>query len=101
MYLLFAGDFYYPNGGWDDYIGSFLTIDEAKKRFKEDGFDWGHIVTESEGMIDSFLKPWLYKIMSTIEDIQKFEIYDLKKSNDFYIPCLESVEGILKEEYKD
>lgn len=28
--LLFAGDGYYPAGGWDDYVGTFDTIDDAK-----------------------------------------------------------------------
>jgi len=30
-YWLFAGDNYYPNGGMDDFVGSFYRIDEAKK----------------------------------------------------------------------
>jgi hypothetical protein len=28
-YLLFCGDDYYPAGGWDDFVGSFDTKDEA------------------------------------------------------------------------
>lgn len=26
MYLLFAGFHYYPSGGWDDFIGSFDSV---------------------------------------------------------------------------
>lgn len=29
-YLLFAGDTYYPSGGWDDFVGAFDSIDAAK-----------------------------------------------------------------------
>lgn len=28
-FLLFASSFYYPNGGWDDFIGSFDTVEGA------------------------------------------------------------------------
>ena len=28
--LLFAGQDYYPGGGWCDYVASFPTVDEAK-----------------------------------------------------------------------
>lgn len=31
-YLLFAGDNYYPLGGWDDFEGDFDTADEALGR---------------------------------------------------------------------
>lgn len=45
-YLLFAGDDYYPGGGWDDFMGSFDTIEECQA-FGTDtkrGFDWYQIV---------------------------------------------------------
>lgn len=32
MFLLFAGSFYYPWGGWDDLIGVFDTMEEAIAR---------------------------------------------------------------------
>ena len=32
-YLLFAGHRYYPDGGFDDFRGSFNSIDEAKEWF--------------------------------------------------------------------
>lgn len=28
-YLCFAGEDYYPSGGWDDYVDSFDTLEEA------------------------------------------------------------------------
>lgn len=30
-FLLFGYDAYYPSGGWNDFEGSFDTIDEAKE----------------------------------------------------------------------
>lgn len=53
-YLLFAGDTYYPNGGLEDFIDRFETIEEAKiEALKSHNysdmsgtwiFDWWHIV---------------------------------------------------------
>lgn len=50
-FLLFAGDWYYPSGGWDDFEKSFDTLEEAraaKIRTYPNGQiywqDWGHIV---------------------------------------------------------
>lgn len=45
-YLLFAGDIYYPGGGWDDFIGSFDTIEECQAFGKDPsrGLDWYQIV---------------------------------------------------------
>lgn len=54
MYLLFAGDHYYPEGGWSDMRGIFLSIESAKEEFNKPRYhdepegdrmyDWGHIV---------------------------------------------------------
>ncbi len=33
-YMLFSGDNYYPQGGWDDHDGSFDTINEARELIK-------------------------------------------------------------------
>lgn len=30
-YLLFAGDWYYPNPGWEDFILDFDSVEETKK----------------------------------------------------------------------
>jgi hypothetical protein len=29
-FLLFAGEHYYPNGGWGDFRGAYATVDEAR-----------------------------------------------------------------------
>ena len=48
-YLLFAGDHYYPAGGWDDFAGSFDSIEmaivEGLDLLKQTpGADWAHVV---------------------------------------------------------
>jgi hypothetical protein len=49
MYLLFAGDTYYPCGGWNDYRGSFATEEEAINwMVGKREFDWWHIVSGGE-----------------------------------------------------
>jgi len=55
MFALFAGDTYYPTGGWDDLVGVYETLREAevaanygwKDRYDTDAvqpYDWYHIV---------------------------------------------------------
>ncbi len=40
-YLLFSGLPFYPNGGWDDFINDFDTIEEALKTFTDDkDYSW-------------------------------------------------------------
>ena len=43
-YLLFSGDFYYPEGGWMDFAASFSSLEEAKKVTKAIPDDWFQIV---------------------------------------------------------
>ena len=45
-YLLFAGDDYYPAGGWGDFVDSFSERVEALERAAQEmkGKDWFHIV---------------------------------------------------------
>ena len=52
-YIIFAGDQYYPLGGWDDLFGTAESLEEAKILYKK-GFNtvgslglqerWAHIV---------------------------------------------------------
>lgn len=46
-YLLFAGDNYYPSGGWSDFIGSFDTVEQALARQCDIRRDWYHVVDTS------------------------------------------------------
>ncbi len=48
-FLLFAGDTYYPRGGWGDYIGGGDTMDEALALLPPDA-DWHHVV-HNEGIV--------------------------------------------------
>jgi hypothetical protein len=46
-YLVFSGQTYYPSGGWEDFIGSFDTPEEAEaaRRIAHDpkpGYPWDH-----------------------------------------------------------
>jgi len=47
-YLLFAGEQYYPGGGWEDYKGTFATLEEAQEAESKEsaacGYGWSHIV---------------------------------------------------------
>ena len=55
MILLFAGENFYPSGGWEDYQGTFPTMETALEKLKDlkpigtySGFGWAHIVFKSE-----------------------------------------------------
>jgi hypothetical protein len=44
-YLLFAGDRYYPGGGWKDFKMSFPSVELAVKAVKGlDDYDWWQVV---------------------------------------------------------
>jgi hypothetical protein len=43
-YLLFAGDDYYPDGGWEDYRGAFGSVESAKAAVRPSD-DWAHVVS--------------------------------------------------------
>lgn len=44
--MVFMGDWYYPNTGWEDHRGTFQKLEEAKDFIKEnkEKHNWGHIV---------------------------------------------------------
>lgn len=51
-YLLFGGADYYPLGGWNDFVGSYNTYEEAyehKKLGRSQGYEWTHIVDTNIG----------------------------------------------------
>lgn len=59
-YILFGGDCYYPNGGYNDYIGTFDTIEratvDALNRYGNGKGGtwhdrWWHIVDVTRGVI--------------------------------------------------
>ena len=49
-YALFAGDTYYPAGGWGDFEGSFDTPEQAKQAAEALGHgDWWHVIDLQTG----------------------------------------------------
>ncbi len=44
QFLLFAGDFYYPSGGWEDYVGDFDSQEQAIAHAATISCDWWQIV---------------------------------------------------------
>ena len=44
MFALFAGDSYYPVGGWGDFQGVFDSLEDAVAAYDEGLNDWGHVV---------------------------------------------------------
>lgn len=46
MFALFAGDTYYPMGGWEDFQGVFDTVDAALAHYHDasSSWDWYHVV---------------------------------------------------------
>lgn len=53
QFLFFAGDHYYPSGGWDDFQDSFETVEEINEHWlkclNEKLYDWGQIVDSQTG----------------------------------------------------
>lgn len=54
-YLLFAGDRYYPSGGWRDYKMDFSSVESAKTAVTGlDDYDWWQIVdSETRQIVES------------------------------------------------
>ena len=51
-FLVFAGDNWYPFGGWKDFKESFDTLHEAQNYLMDSSsYDWYHIVDSSTGEI--------------------------------------------------
>lgn len=48
MYLVFAGDSYYPRGGWKDYKGKAETLEGALLLALEHTCDWWQVVHHGE-----------------------------------------------------
>ena len=61
-FLAFTGENYYPCGGWNDFCGSFDSLDEAKTATRPTGAlndyrEWAHIVDLELG---EEICQWLY-----------------------------------------
>jgi hypothetical protein len=51
-YLLFSGDFYYTSGGWNDFVDSFDSVEEAfnSPKAKNTNTSWFQIVDSTTGI---------------------------------------------------
>lgn len=43
MFLIFAGDSYYPGGGWRDFKGYAPTLEAALEIVANQSCDWWHV----------------------------------------------------------
>jgi len=59
-YLLFSGVSYYPCGGFSDFMGDFLSIEDAKlcEAPTKKTHDWAHIVDTETMMIVLMKRIW-------------------------------------------
>ena len=50
-FVVFAGDYYYPGGGWDDFNASFDTLEEVWKYQKTalKNADWSQVIDLETG----------------------------------------------------
>lgn len=56
QYLIFAGDKYYPKGGWEDFKFSCDSMPEALEWLANNNQDWWHIVdTHTKTYDDGYL----------------------------------------------
>lgn len=65
MIALFAGEVFYPRGGWHDMLGMFDTYEEAVEAFETDAIrvDWGQVVDLETGEVLAYLNS---------QDVQRF-----------------------------
>lgn len=55
-YLVFAGEYYYPTGGWDDFVGDYDDLEDATAAGKNPGHDgewhqWWHVIDSETGVM--------------------------------------------------
>lgn len=69
-YLLFAGNFYYPNGGAEDFVKDFDNFDEALEYLNKGNHDehffyneqvWCNIMDTHDGTIKKYSTSYLSK----------------------------------------
>lgn len=56
MFYLFAGYYYYPDGGAVDFQGKYSSLEEARVAGRRSlvgyGFDWWHVTDEDMTILD-------------------------------------------------
>jgi hypothetical protein len=54
FYFLFAGDTYYPSGGWRDFVGRYELAGDAVRAAHQRNYDWWHVIdVRTGGTIES------------------------------------------------
>jgi hypothetical protein len=58
-YFLFSGSNHYPLGGWEDFRGNFVSVDEAlmflRRSIEADERNWYHVIDiDSQSIIKEF-----------------------------------------------
>ena len=78
-YLLFAGEDFYPEGGFDDFINTFDSIEDAKEFVdanRGEDYKWAHIVDSKS-----------FKILICGDLIRKWSIsYEVYQGFEWYLP---------------
>lgn len=49
QFAVFAGEYYYPRGGWDDFQGTYATLEDAVSVGRQ--WQWHHVVDLSTGSV--------------------------------------------------
>lgn len=49
-FLAFGGSDAYPGGGWNDFIGSADTMEDAAAAAEAADFEWRHVVDSETGL---------------------------------------------------
>jgi hypothetical protein len=81
-YLLFAGDEYHPNGGWDDYITSRPTEQECKELCQWTKSVLGYVlhVKHKDWQTDALYGHWVHIVDSrTGEVIYQMTSFKMKQ----------------------
>lgn len=65
-YLLFGGEKYYPCGGFRDFMGSFDSLEEAKKEIMYSKNEWFHIVNLDTFKIEYKVQRWELNVRTDV-----------------------------------
>lgn len=78
-YLLIAGDFIYPNGGTEDWVGCFETITDAESRVKRIELSSHYKSGKMKGKVKYKSTTYtILKLDGSIEYRDWYEIVDLR-----------------------
>jgi hypothetical protein len=82
MYLVFGGKEYYPDGGWDDFMGKFSSSEEAINYIINVELDytinWAHVVDfRSMEIINRFQLDFEYNKDTAMWRVCEWKVLDL------------------------